>query len=427
MDHGHLFAADRIFNSKPELVNWAKETAIKVNTYLIVTRYLRSRTSDRRSYVTLGCERGGANKPKKKPVLDDEEEEVQVKRGGPYGTKKCGCPFKLKGEQMAMCENWQLFIHDWRHNHAIGVYSHGHAQTAKLTEEQMIQIEQFRKSHVPHCNILRFFQEQNVGCAVRYNMPLLEVVGMTPTGKNFTVASAFMRNEQATTYRWRIKKMFMRLSYHMLCRRHINQNVLAKLIELIKNEEVASRFINRSWKKLLDEIDEQEYLMKLDALKTKWKSRPDFLHYLFNNWLNPFAHKFVRCWTKSHMHFGVETTNRVESEHSVLKLWLSTCHGDLDTVFLNIDSFIEEFSRTKEKHNAKSNHIFYICGHYLRTSHGLPCSLITRFDYVLPIQLHDIDVFWQTLEIGGPHPSARQQDMDSEICSLTDLLHQIST
>ncbi|KAI5649859.1 hypothetical protein M9H77_35864 [Catharanthus roseus] len=130
LDHEHLFASDRIFNSKPELVNWAKETAIKVNKYLIVPQYLRSRTSDRRPYVTLGCEHGGANKPKKKPLVDDEEEEVQVKRRGPYGTKKCGCPFKLKGEQMAMCENW--------------------------------------KSHVPPRNILRFFQEQNVGCAVRY-------------------------------------------------------------------------------------------------------------------------------------------------------------------------------------------------------------------------------------------------------------------
>ncbi|KAI5681066.1 hypothetical protein M9H77_02293 [Catharanthus roseus] len=40
-----------------------------------------------------------------------------------------------------------------------------------------------------------------------YNMPLLEVVGMTPTGKNFTVASAFMRNEQATTYRWVLQQI----------------------------------------------------------------------------------------------------------------------------------------------------------------------------------------------------------------------------
>ncbi|KAI5652901.1 hypothetical protein M9H77_30088 [Catharanthus roseus] len=121
---------------------------MKVNTYLIVTQYLSSRISDHRPYVTLGCERGSANKPKTKPVVDDEEEEVQVKRRGPYGTKKCGCPFKLKGKQMAMCENWQVFIHDGRHKYSIGAYTHGHAQAAKLLEEQLIQTEQVRKSHV---------------------------------------------------------------------------------------------------------------------------------------------------------------------------------------------------------------------------------------------------------------------------------------
>ncbi|KAI5670693.1 hypothetical protein M9H77_11057 [Catharanthus roseus] len=36
----------------------------------------------------------------------------------------------------------------------------------------------------------------------KYNMQLLEAVEMTPTGKNFTVAIAFMCNEQTTTYRW---------------------------------------------------------------------------------------------------------------------------------------------------------------------------------------------------------------------------------
>ncbi|KAI5672003.1 hypothetical protein M9H77_12367 [Catharanthus roseus] len=258
LDHGHLFATDRIFNSKPELVNWAKETAIK------------SRTSDCRSYVTLGCERGGANKPRKKPVVDDEEEEVQVKRSGPYGTKKCGCSFKVKGEQMTMCENWQ-----------------------------------------------------------------------------------------ATTYRW-ILQQIKHLYFSNTMSTENQEDVC----------ETMPKLVNGSWKKLLDKIDEQEYLRKLDVLKTKWKSKPDFLHYLFNNWLNPFAHEFMRCWTKSHMYFGMETTNRAESEHSVLKLWLSICHDDLDTVFFNIDSLIKgqiadikallEFSKTKEKNNAKSYHIFYI-------------------------------------------------------------------
>ncbi|KAI5649983.1 hypothetical protein M9H77_35988 [Catharanthus roseus] len=124
---------------------------MKVNTYLNSTRYLRSRIFDRRPYVTLGCKRGGANKPRTKLKVDDEEEEVPIKR---------------RSEQMATCENWQLFVHDGRHNHAIGVYNHSHAQATKLTEEQLTQIEQFRKSHVPPRNILQFFREKNVDCAV---------------------------------------------------------------------------------------------------------------------------------------------------------------------------------------------------------------------------------------------------------------------
>ncbi|KAI5672153.1 hypothetical protein M9H77_12517 [Catharanthus roseus] len=40
-----------------------------------------------------------------------------------------------------------------------------------------------------------------------YNMPLLECVGMTPTGKNFIVATAFMCNEQATTYKWVLQQI----------------------------------------------------------------------------------------------------------------------------------------------------------------------------------------------------------------------------
>ncbi|KAI5647963.1 hypothetical protein M9H77_33968 [Catharanthus roseus] len=67
---------------------------------------------------------------------------------------------------MATSENWQLFVHNGRHNHKITFYNHGHAQSARLMEEQLQQTEQFRKSHVPPRNILRFFREQDVGCAV---------------------------------------------------------------------------------------------------------------------------------------------------------------------------------------------------------------------------------------------------------------------
>ncbi|KAI5675286.1 hypothetical protein M9H77_06236 [Catharanthus roseus] len=91
--------------SKDELVHWAKQTAMNAKTYLIITRYQRSRTANRRPYVTLACERGGSVKKYKKAIVDDEEEEIPKKRRGPYGTIKCGCPFTLKGEQMAISKS----------------------------------------------------------------------------------------------------------------------------------------------------------------------------------------------------------------------------------------------------------------------------------------------------------------------------------
>ncbi|KAI5659476.1 hypothetical protein M9H77_28269 [Catharanthus roseus] len=78
---------------------------------------------------------------------------------------------------------------------------------------------------------------------------------------------------------------------------HIDQNVLARLTEMVKDEEVTQRFVNGSWRKLINELDEVEYQRKLEVLKTRWQTRPDFLHYLFSTSLNPFAHKFCRVWT----------------------------------------------------------------------------------------------------------------------------------
>ncbi|KAI5682914.1 hypothetical protein M9H77_04142 [Catharanthus roseus] len=277
--------------------------------------------------------------------LDDEEEEVPIKRRGPYRTKKCSCPFKLKGEQITTCENWQLFIHDGRHNHAIGVYNHSHAQATKPTEEQLIQTKQFRKGYVRPHNILRFFRKQYVGCAMSaqkiYNV-LAKIKKNRMQGRNMVKEVLYLSAQWGYTPDISMAKFY---------RKCPDSNLFSDIVVA----HPTSIQIMRTW----------PYVLIMDMMcKT---NKPDFLHYFFNTLLNPLAHKFVRVWTGQIIHFGVETTNRVESEHSVLKLWLSTCHGDLDTVFLNIDWLIEghiayiksslEFSRLKEKFSAKTNPI----------------------------------------------------------------------
>ncbi|KAI5662688.1 hypothetical protein M9H77_22011 [Catharanthus roseus] len=309
-----------------------------------------------------------------KPIVDDEEEEIPIKRQGLYATKKCECPFKLKGEQMATSENWQLFVHNRRHSHKIAVYYHGHAQAARLMEDaQKIYnvVAKIKKNRMQGRNtveeVLRlstkrgykvFYrnrEESNVLSDIvvahptsiamirMYNMPLLEAVGMTPTGKNFTVATAFMCNEQATIYRW--------------------------VFQQIKHLYVT----------------------------------------------------YAMVWISQVLHFGVETTNRAESEHSVLKLWLSTCHGDLDTMFLNIDSLIEgqiaeiksslEISKLKEKYAAKSNAILKNISN--KISHlalkKIWLKIKKAHEMVEDRKEEDVYIFWRKLEIGADIPDVQRE------------------
>ncbi|KAI5676810.1 hypothetical protein M9H77_07760 [Catharanthus roseus] len=243
---------------------------MNAKTYLIITRYQRSRTADRRPYVTLACERGGSVKKYKKAIVDNEEEEVPKKRRESYGTKKCGCPFKLKGEQMATNKSWQLFVHNERHSHKLAVYNHGHAQAARLTEEPFAHkiynvVAKIKRNWMQGRNTVeevlclsaergytvfhRNCEESN-GSIINQGEPLVILTGKE--SRLMPVIDNVFRN-----------------SYHMLCRRHIDQNVLAKLTEMVNDEEVAQWFVNGSWKQLINKIDEVEYQRKLELLKTR--------------------------------------------------------------------------------------------------------------------------------------------------------------
>ncbi|KAI5648856.1 hypothetical protein M9H77_34861 [Catharanthus roseus] len=141
----------------------------------------------------------------------------------------------------------------YRHNHKIGVYSHAHAQMARLTDNQLKLTEELSRCQVAPWNIMASFKDEEEEDGGTYNMLLLEAIRMTPTGKTFTVATLFMRNKKVKTYEW-----------------------------------------------------------VLQQLKNLYFESPE------------------------------PTTNQADSEHSLLKAWITTRHGDLDTVFLTIDYLIEE-------------------------------------------------------------------------------------
>ena len=101
----------------------------------------------------------------------------------------------------------------------------------------------------------------------RFQLPLLHIVGMTPTNQSFSVAFVLMANEQMPAYKWALNAFFEKLELpphhlpvmctdrdlallgvlrdeyphlkHLLCLWHINKNVRARARAVIqKNEEM---------------------------------------------------------------------------------------------------------------------------------------------------------------------------------------------
>ncbi|KAI5647464.1 hypothetical protein M9H77_33469 [Catharanthus roseus] len=69
------------------------------------------------------------------------------------------------------------------------------------------------------------------------------------------------------------------------------------------------------------------------------------------------------------------------------------------------------------------------CLHYLRKSHGLPCAceLVHSCQYLIPIQLEDVYIFWRKLKTGADIPDIHERDIDFKMRDLTSMLEKIST
>jgi hypothetical protein len=104
----------------------------------------------------------------------------------------------------------------------------------------------------------------------RYKMPLLHIIGLSPSNSSFSIAFCFMQNEQEESYKWTLQTFFSWLSPlplplvlctdrdlallgaikaiypkspHLLCVWHINKNVLAKTKQYFSSNEEFEAFI----------------------------------------------------------------------------------------------------------------------------------------------------------------------------------------
>ncbi|XP_052732487.1 PKS-NRPS hybrid synthetase cheA-like [Vigna angularis] len=213
---------------------------------VIVRSDIATGVRGRKTYVILGCKRGGKYRKYKADAV-----------ASVYGTRKCECPFRLKGKSCSDGAGWVLKVMCGHHNHELAETLVGHPYAGRLNTSEKSLLVDMTKSKVTPANILLTLKQNNdrnvttikqiynarhaykrslrgsrtelqqlmmlldrdkyihwSRCADDsevvtdlYRLPLLEIVGMTSTGLTFSAAFAFLSTERQSNFTWALEKL----------------------------------------------------------------------------------------------------------------------------------------------------------------------------------------------------------------------------
>jgi len=102
------------------------------------------------TYVLLGCEREGKYIRYKK--------DVDISR---TGSRKCECPFTLRGKPIRAGQGWMVELICGSHNHDLAETMVGHPYAGRLSVEENVMVEDMTKTSVKARNILLTMKERN--------------------------------------------------------------------------------------------------------------------------------------------------------------------------------------------------------------------------------------------------------------------------
>ena len=118
------------------MIKWARDVG-KDNGFVIVILRSDSGSHGVKAVVLLGCERSGKFKPYNKPYKQLTT-----------GTKKCDCPFRLKGRYGVKVNGWKLNVLRGFHNHKVAESLIGHPYAGRFNEQETLFVADMTKAGV---------------------------------------------------------------------------------------------------------------------------------------------------------------------------------------------------------------------------------------------------------------------------------------
>ncbi|KAI3961494.1 hypothetical protein MKX01_001230, partial [Papaver californicum] len=156
VDVGHVFQTEQVFDSRDHIIQWCQEVG-KQNKIVVVIIKSQKPIAGKKARLTLGCERGGFFRNHKKKSEQLKEKPRQRKRV--TGTKKCGCPFALKGV-WSPGDKWKLEVQCGRHNHELAI---GNSYVGRLKEDERQLLIEMTKSGLRPRQVLKTIKQTSEG------------------------------------------------------------------------------------------------------------------------------------------------------------------------------------------------------------------------------------------------------------------------
>ncbi|KAH1189852.1 Protein FAR1-RELATED SEQUENCE 5 [Glycine max] len=341
----------------------------------------------------------------------------------------------IRGSDLEMQHLMKLLEHDH--------YIHWHRIKDEDVVRDIFWCHPDAVKFVNTCNLV--FLIDNTYKTNRYRLPLLDFVGVTPTGMTFSADFAYVEGERINNLRDAlpgvivtdrdqalmnaVKDVFLECT-NLLCSFHINKNVKAKCKSLIAQKN--------AWDYgcLTDCPSEQQFdecLKKFEMACTPWSM---FVDYVKETWIIPHKEKFVFAWTNKVMHLGNTTTNSVRDamnnmitlQHTEIKTSFETSthvvgHVFKKTLYRRLLGMVSRYALNHIA--AELEHVDYAgknpssCGCVVRTTLGLPCACELSKYVSGCIPLDSIHMFWRRL-------SFSDQGLSEPEVSIKEVMETIS-
>jgi hypothetical protein len=218
----------------------------------------------------------------------------------------------------------------------------------------------------------------------KYRKPILNICGVTGSNRTIQVAVCLLPGETESDFLWAFQQLDLLLrqeriphpllvvtdrdraqisalrqifveSHLRLCSWHMNKDVQAYTRRHLGKEVGSGSFVDnelvdsflRLYREVCSARSEADFRKGCHSLKTKWLQGWE---YLYKHWFKDFSQYCVAFGVDERLHFGIQSTSRVEGSHSTMKKWLQSSRLDVLSLIERLIPWWQNISHEVRSH-----------------------------------------------------------------------------